>query len=321
MQDVNPSPITPPAPAADAEAAALVVRGVTFGYGPPGKTDQAQPGVKALDDISATLRPGRVTAVLGPNASGKSTLLRVMLGQLTPWAGTVTLGGQPVSSLVGKALARRVSYVPQRGGASFAFSVRQIIAMGRFAFGDEHFVDEAMEKCGLADVAGRAFNELSGGQQQRVLIARAWAQSRGIARVKPRDEIENAADSPRLSPNVPGTQNSGPSSNVILADEPASSLDLRHAHEAMALFRGLADEGLAVLVVLHGLDLATRWADEVWLMDRGRIVAAGEADAVLRPEVLSPVYGLELDRLDHGGQTVLVAKNPPTRPDRDTLKP
>ncbi|MEM9916308.1 MAG: ABC transporter ATP-binding protein [Planctomycetota bacterium] len=310
MQDAKPSPITPATPAGSADDAALTVRGVTFGYGPPRnhprKKSNGPSDAKALDDVSAALRPGRVTVVLGPNASGKSTLLRVMLGQLEPWAGTVTLGGAggpAVASLAGKPLARRVSYVPQRGGVSFAFSVRQIVAMGRFAFGDERFVDDALEKCGITDLAGRAFNELSGGQQQRVLIARAWAQSRGVGDT-PEKNVEPAMRT------LPG---------VVLADEPASSLDLRHAHAAMALFREMADEGLAVLVVLHGLELATRWADEVWLMDRGRIVAAGGADAVLRPEVLSPVYGLGLDRLEHDGQTVLVAKNPPTRPGGDTL--
>ncbi|MEM9418642.1 MAG: ABC transporter ATP-binding protein [Planctomycetota bacterium] len=291
MNDVNPSPITPSRASAESSPAALVVRDVTFGY------DAKRQGEPVLTEVSAELIPGRVTVVLGPNACGKSTLLRVMLGQLTPWTGAVELSGTPVASLVGEPLARRVSYVPQRGEVGFAFTVRQIIAMGRFAFGDEKYVDEAIATCGLADVAGRAFNELSGGQQQRVLIARAWAQSQ------------------------PTSSGAGElSANVVLADEPASSLDLRHAHEAMAMFRGLADEGRAVLVVLHGLELATRWADEVWLMDRGRIVASGSAESVLKPEVLSPVYGLALDRIEHDGQAVLVTKNPPNGFGRDTLE-
>ncbi|MEM9133093.1 MAG: ABC transporter ATP-binding protein, partial [Actinomycetota bacterium] len=287
------SPITPKTRTTCDPPAAVEVRGVTFGYG------QADTDPAALTDISAALRPGRLTAVLGPNASGKSTLLRVMLGQLRPWAGAVEVAGRPVASLTGQPLARRVSYVPQRGGMSFAFSVRQTVAMGRFAFGDEGNVDEAIDKLGLTDVADRPFNELSGGQQQRVLIARAWAQSQPAAGRGGADEDE----APR----------------VVLADEPASSLDLRHAHGAMALFREMAEEGRAVLVVLHGLDLATRWADEVWLLDRGRLVAQGSADEVLRPEVLSPVYGLELDRLEHRGQTVLVAQPPPGASSRDTL--
>ncbi|MEM1109654.1 MAG: ABC transporter ATP-binding protein [Planctomycetota bacterium] len=286
-------------PTGQEPAATLLVEGVTFGYGPPG----SEP---ALSEVTATLRTGRVTAILGPNACGKSTLLRVMLGQLKAWSGGVTLDGEPVALLVGKPLARRVSYVPQRGGASFAFTVRQTVAMGRFAFDDEKYVDEALERCGLADLAGRAFNELSGGQQQRVLIARAWAQSQ-IPEFDARKRFDHSGGG------------GGATANTILADEPASALDLRHAHEAMGLFRSMAEEGMAVAVVLHGLELATRWADEVWLMDKGRIVAAGPAEEVLRPEVLSPVYGLELESLDHGGRSVLVAKAPTADADAGKL--
>lgn len=280
------TPITQPADADRAGTAAVSVRGVTFGY------SDAVPEALALSEVSAALKPGRVTAVLGPNASGKSTLLRMMLGQLRPWSGAVEVGGRSVERWRGRALARRVSYVPQRGGTSFAFTVRQTVAMGRFAFGDEKFVDQAIEKIGLADVADRSFHELSGGQQQRVLIARAWAQSRPPASgVSQNNDLHSDA-----------------ACRVLLADEPASGLDLRYAHEAMAVFREMADEGMAVLVVLHGLDLATRWADEVWLMDRGRVVAQGPAEDVLLPGVLSPVYGVGLGRLDYAGRHFLVVQ-------------
>jgi len=291
---------------ADAGGAGLAVGGVRFGY------DASGSGPAVLSDVSAVLRPGRVTAILGPNGCGKSTLLRVMLGQLRPWSGSVTLDGTPVAELAGKALARRVSYVPQRGGASFAFSVREVLAMGRFAFGDQRFVDEAIEKCGFASVAGRSFHELSGGQQQRVLIARAWVQSR---------PPESPPESPPETPAGMGSgRGVGSPTRAVLADEPASSLDLRHAHEAMALLTEMAGEGMAVGVVLHGLDLATRWADEVWLMDRGRMVAVGPADAVLRPEVLSPVYGMTLRRVEHAGQAVIIPDNTPGAAGGGTLK-
>lgn len=246
---------------------ALVTRGVTFGY---------KPGRAVLEDVSVELRPGRVTALLGPNGSGKSTLLKVMLNQATPWEGQVNLHGRPTLAFRGTELAKRISYVPQRGGVSFAFTVREVVAMGRFAFGDEVFVEAALEKTGLTDVADRIFAELSGGQQQRVLIARAWAQSRGA---------KSSAE------NQPA---------VVLADEPASSLDLHHAHAALGWLREMADQGMAVLVVLHGLDLAERWADEVWLMDRGRVVARGGRESVLRPEVLEPVYGVTLGTAEAG---------------------
>ncbi|MEM7627764.1 MAG: ABC transporter ATP-binding protein [Planctomycetota bacterium] len=283
-------PINPADPAQPGAATAepvVELRGVRFGY---------DPARVVLEEVSVALRPGRVTALLGPNASGKSTLLKVMLGQAAPWAGTATVHGQPVAALRGAALARRISYVPQRGGVSFAFSVREVVAMGRFAFGDDCFVDEALEKNRLADVAERVFAELSGGQQQRVLIARAWVQSRGTI----------AAPAPGSGASAQaGLAEAG----VVLADEPASSLDLQHAHAALGLLREMADEGLAVVVVLHGLELAERWADEVWLMDRGRVVARGERDAVLRPEVLGPVYGVELGMGRADGQRVFVVRD------------
>lgn len=293
---MNPE-VSPPITRADGQPGgkysglcALEVAGVTWGY---------TPGREVLSDVSVALRPGRLTALLGPNASGKSTLLKVMLNQAEPWAGSVTVAGRPVGELRGPALARRVSYVPQRGGVSFAFTVRQVVAMGRFAFGDEEYVDDAIEKTGLADVADRPFAELSGGQQQRVLIARAWAQSQRASEAAP--------------PSFPGA-------GVVLADEPASSLDLKHAHGALALLREMADAGAAVLVVLHGLELAERWADEVWLMDRGRIVASGDRESVLVPGVLEPVYGVGLGVARRGDRRVFFVEDATPADAGGTLK-
>lgn len=304
----------------DRVAAAVALRRVTFGY---------EPTRPVLQDVSVELRPGRVTALLGPNGSGKSTLLKMMLNQATPWAGEVSLHGQPITAFRGPALARQISYVPQRGGVGFAFTVREVVAMGRFAFGDEEFVDEALDKTGLADAAHRVFAELSGGQQQRVLIARAWAQSRppesvpGTAPAPGKQQASAAAVSGGKSGTptgltagansaaVPGSLTVAiprAETRVILADEPASSLDLHHAHAALGLLREMADEGLAVLVVLHGLGLAERWADEVWLMDRGRLVARGGRDEVLRPDVLEPVYGVKLGVAEADGRRVFYVR-------------
>ncbi|MFA9478422.1 ABC transporter ATP-binding protein [Phycisphaerales bacterium AB-hyl4] len=249
--------ITPP----DAAATALAVRDVQFRYRANGPT--------VVDNVSATLAPGKVTCLLGPNAAGKSTLVKLMLGQLEPLAGAITVAGEPVASLPAARRARWLSYVPQRGGVQFAFTVREVVAMGRFAAGTSsagQAIDAALIDCDLLDVADRVFAELSGGQQQRVLIARAMAQSTGEGR-------------------------------AMLLDEPGSHLDLRHLHALMQLMRRQAKRGLAVLVVLHDLNLAARYADAVWLMDHGKMVAEGPWHAVLRPDVLTPVYGLKLEAL------------------------
>jgi len=235
-----------------------------------------------VDGVCAKLEPGKVTALIGPNASGKTTLMRLMLGLLHPWSGTVQAGGQSVARLTPAARSRRMSYVPQRPGVRFAFTVRQVIAMGAHgkSRGEaEQCVEEAIHQAGLAGLADRVLMELSGGQQQRVLLARAQVQS------------------------ALGGQ-------AMLLDEPGSNLDLKHRHEMMQRLRQFAEQGLAVLVVLHELDLAVRYADEAWLMDAGKLVATGPWDAVLTPAVLSPVYGLDLEQIDRKDDRPLLVVSP-----------
>jgi len=225
----------PAARAASAEAPVVALEAVRFGY--PG-------GPAVVDGVTAGLAAGRVTALIGPNGAGKSTLVRLMLGQLKPWSGRVRVAGREAAGLGPRELARRLSYVPQRPAVSFAFTVRQVVEMGRYAGGaDAAAVAWALSLCGLEGLADRVFAHLSGGQQQRVLLARAVAQSAGGA--------------------------------AMLLDEPASGLDLAHLHRTLARLRGRAADGLAVLVVLHDLNLASAYADEVWLMDGGRLAAAG----------------------------------------------
>ncbi len=249
--------------------------GLSFGY---------TPNQSIVREVHLPLRAGRLTVLLGPNGSGKTTLLRLLLGQLNPEAGKVTIGGQPLSRLSPAQRARRIGYVPQRSGVSFGFTVREVVAMGRFAFNDTRWVEAGLRKLELQDLAHRPVRELSGGQQQRVMLARAWVQSR-------------PADTSGSRGSTPSARLWG---NVILADEPAANLDLRHVQHAMTMFREMAHEGLAVLVVLHDLTLAQRWADEVWLMDRGRLVAGGTPKQVLTPSCLEQVYGVPVQVIEHG---------------------
>lgn len=250
----------------------LSIEQVRFGY-------DATP---VLNGITAQLTPGRVTALVGPNASGKSTLMRLMLGLLQPWSGTVAIDGVSISDLAASDRARRLSYVPQRPGVRFAFSVRQVVAMGAIGLprrAAKQVVEEVLEQARLTPIADRVLMDLSGGQQQRVLLARA--------------EVQSAL-----------------TGQVMLLDEPGSNLDLTHRHDMMQRLRQLAASGLAVLVVLHELDLAVRYADEAWLMDRGRLSAAGPWDAVLTPEVLNPVYDLTLEQIERDNdRPLLVVSN------------
>ncbi len=224
-------------------------------------------GAPVIESLTTAVEPGRLHAVIGPNAAGKSTLLKLMLGQLSPRTGKVTIDGVAAHRLSARRRAATVSYVPQRSTVSFAFTVRQVIEMSRFALRrDLSAVSDAIGLCDLSELVDRPVTTLSVGQQQRVLLARAITQSRGAGR-------------------------------VMLLDEPTSAMDLYHVHHLMGVIRGLADEGLAVVIVVHDLNLAARYADVVWLMHNGRLAASGDWPDVLRSEVLSPVYGLELDEL------------------------
>ncbi|NBC10153.1 MAG: ATP-binding cassette domain-containing protein [Planctomycetes bacterium] len=261
-----------PAPGDDASAtpaAPLRVEQLSFGYRPN------QPVLEALD---AELRTGRLTALIGPNATGKTTLLRLMLGQLAPDRGRVLLDGREAQAWPHDQRARRIGYVAQRPSVAFGFTVRQVVAMGRHAQRvngpQEEVVERALTACDLHDAAAQPFNELSGGQQQRVAVARALAQS----------EIGR-----------PGRD------RVLLLDEPCASADPRHAHQLLSLLRDAARDGRAVLVVLHDLNLAARWADDVWLLDRGRLAAVGAWGDVLQSARLDPVYGMRFTALHAAG--------------------
>lgn len=264
---------TPTAPAT-LVTPVLTVEDATFGYVP----EQA-----VFTRLSAVLAPGRLTALLGPNAVGKSTLLKAVLGLVQPWSGRVTHAGRALGSLSPVQRAACLAYVPQRASVSFAFTVEQVVSMGRFAVGaDDQAIEKAIGACDLNAIRERIFRELSGGQQQRVLLARALAQVYGPALRQ----------------------------KVMLLDEPVSAMDLWHVHQTLRLLRELTQQGLSALVVLHDLNLAARYADDIWLMTCGGFAAVGPWQDVLRPEVLEPVYRMKLPivNVDEAGRPVFSAQ-------------
>lgn len=242
----------------------LEIQNITFGY---------QADRPVIHEFTGSLERGKVCALIGPNAVGKSTLLALMMGQLTPWSGRVLMEGNAVESIAPVRRAQWMSYVPQRATASFAFTVREVVEMGRYALTRNPLaVEEALKVCDLGELADTVYARLSVGQQQRVMLARALTQSSGQGR-------------------------------YMLLDEPGSAMDLWHTHRTMQLLRRLAlSEGasLGVMVVLHDLNLAGRYADEIWLMHEGRLVAKGPWEQVLRPEILEPVYQVKLTSLSSG---------------------
>lgn len=248
---VSSAAVQPPGEGLIPPAGVLRCESVEFGY---------HAGEPVLRGVTAELGGSQVCALVGPNASGKSTLLSVMMGMHDAWRGRVSLDGRDVSGLAPAERARLISYVPQRTRAGFAFTVEQVVAMARQALErDVAAVEDALVCCDLVSLRRRVFMELSAGQQQRVLLARAVAQSRGGGR-------------------------------VMLLDEPTSAMDLEHVHDTMRTLRSLAGAGLSVLVVLHDLNLAAQYADSAWVVDGGQLVAAGPWERVLEPGVLEEVF-------------------------------
>lgn len=232
------------------------------------------------------VRRGELLAVVGPNAAGKSTLLKALAGIVAVRAGRMVLDGTDLGRLPGRERARRVGLLPQDGAAGFAaLTVFEGVLLAakqgggrRVGAEDLARVDRALEDAGVADLALRWLGELSGGQRQLVALAQALVQE----------------------------------PDVLLLDEPTSALDLRHQLELLGLVRGRCRErGLIALAALHDLNLAARFADRVVVVHDGRAVAQGPAEAVLTSAMLAEVYGVEaLTGRDHLGHATVTPVRP-----------
>ena len=243
-----------------------------YGYGASGP--------EVLHGVSLTAEPGTLHGVIGPNGSGKSTLLRVIGGVARPSSGCVLWGGQDIGSLSPRQAAQLVAAVGASEVVVFPFSVEETVLMGRSPhlrfLASETSLDvakahEAMERTGVAHLAGRRITALSSGERQRVLIARALAQE------------------PR----------------ALLLDEPTAHLDVNFQVEIMELVQALAHEsGITTIAVLHDLNLAGRYCDRITMLSSGQVAACGAPGEVLTEEHLLDVYGVraivgrrpELDR-------------------------
>lgn len=230
-------------------------------------------GRKLLDDISVEVVPERVTAIVGPNGAGKSTLIKVLAGEIVPTHGDVLLDGRNLKSFRAAELAARRAIVPQSTFLSFPFSVIEVVKLGAsvpgFDQNPEHstrIAEDALSDVGLTAFRDRFYAQLSGGERQRVHVARALCQL-------------NA-----------GIRRQGQTA-VLLLDEPTSSLDLSHQSLVLREARSQADDGRAVAVVLHDLNLAAAWADEIVLLSSGGIAARGQPSEIFRDDLLSAVFG------------------------------
>src|SRR5262245_37622638 len=230
-------------------------------------------GNTLLRGVDVGLRPGRILVLIGPNGAGKSTLLRLLSGELKPTQGEVLLDGRPLASFPPSELARRRAVVPQASALSFPFTVLEVTMLGvtvpGFGLPDAEARKAALDALAaldMADLKDRSYVHLSGGERQRVHIARALCQ---LAMPAWRDG----------------------QTRYFLLDEPTASLDLVHQTQVLAALRRQAEAGHAVLAVLHDLNLAAALADDIVLLARTQVVAAGSAREVLRDDLLSDAYG------------------------------
>ncbi len=236
-----------------------------------------------LRGVSAAFAPGKVTAIIGPNGAGKSTLLKLLAGLREPASGRVLLGTDGVTSLPLRTRARRLVYLPQQSSVAFDYTAGEVVAMGEFAH--EHSTagaDSALREVGLGARAADPFRTLSAGQQQRVGLARSLAQigARGSSEAR-----------------------------FLLADEPVSAMDPHHAIATMTILHELATDGIGVVVVLHDLSLALRFADEATLLDaNGRVHARGNVSEVLTTDALGSIFEMKFERLvdSHGRPAAFV---------------
>ena len=242
----------------------LSAQEVTLGYG-----DRV-----VVDGLSIDIAPGVVTTVIGPNGCGKSTLLRALGRLLRPRQGRILLDGMAISSMKTKDVARIVGLLPQSPVAPEGLTVADLVARGRhphqswirqWSATDESEVTTALEATGIADLADRALDELSGGQRQRAWISMALAQ---------------------------GT-------DILLLDEPTTYLDLAHSIEVLDLVDRLhCDLGRTVVMVLHDLNLAIRYSDQLIVMREGRIVAQGAPTDIISVALLREVFDLDASVLE-----------------------
>lgn len=250
MPDNSAPPIVP-------ESARLAADRITLSY------DRSE----VISDLSVTIPPGSFTVIIGPNACGKSTLLRGLSRLLTPTRGQIILDGQTIGSFPAKEVARRLGLLPQGAIAPDGITVADLVGRGRYPHqnlirqwsdADEQAVREALEATGTAELAPRPVDALSGGQRQRVWVAMVLAQQ----------------------------------TDILLLDEPTTYLDVAHQVDLMELLAELNTQGRTIVAVLHDLNHAARYASHIIAMRGGHILAEGTPEEVITSSRVQEVFGL-----------------------------
>jgi len=235
-------------------------------------------GRRIVHPVDLSLGKGELVGLIGANGSGKSTLLRGLAGLLAAESGKVFLGGRPLQEIPLREVARMLAYLPQSPECHWPLTADRVVALGRLPFQgsagelDAHHITRALAAVDALHLRERAVNELSGGERARVFLARALAGDPGF----------------------------------LLIDEPAAGLDPYHQLQLMELLQALAQEGRGVLVVLHDLGLAARFCGRLFLLNGGKLIAAGEPEAVLSDSLLAQAHRVSAYRTRHQDTSVIV---------------
>ncbi|WP_435237699.1 ABC transporter ATP-binding protein [Psychromonas sp. PT13] len=228
-----------------------------------------------LDIDALTIEDDQFTVILGHNGSGKSTLVNLLSDQFSPEQGSVLLNNRPVSKYPAKALAKKVAYLPQQLPNVAGLNVEELVRLGRYPWRgvlgrwnhqDKHIIHEAMQQTGVSDYAKDLADQLSGGEKQRAWIAMLLAQQ----------------------------------SQILMLDEPTSALDIQHQYQLMSLLQKLnKDTGCGIIVIIHDLNLALRYANRVVALKDGKVAFKGETKQLANETLLSALYSTSVTLIDH----------------------
>ncbi len=242
----------------------IITEGLTLGYG----------AAPVISGLNISIPKGKITSIIGANGCGKSTLLKSMARILTPDSGRVLIDGDDVHKLSPKKIAKKMAVLPQAPKAPSGLSVRELVSYGRFphksGFGaltkeDNRFIEESMEIAGISELKNKALDELSGGQRQRAWIAMALCQK----------------------------------TDILILDEPTTYLDLAHQFDVLSLLSGLNKErGCTIVMVLHEINHASRFSDNILAMKTGKVVASGTPKEVITSENLCEVFGIDAELIE-----------------------
>ena len=231
-----------------------------------------------VKNLQYSFEAGSLVSIIGPNGAGKTTFLKLMSGELKPSSGMIFLNDLPFSEISLQERATRRAVMTQNSSVVFDFLVDEILEMGWIQGSQDGFAktcSDVVNSCGLEEFMGRKFNTLSGGERQRVQFARSLLQI--------------------LCVSVKGHE------RFLLLDEPTSNMDVAHELNLLNIARKVCRSGVGVVAVLHDLNLAARFSDQIILMNSGLIVASGRPEEVLNDQILSDVYSTEL-KVEHHDQ-------------------